>query len=44
MGSVLRSVGASQGNIWTVAPFIPVKMGSKNTKSAKNQKAPNRCC
>ena len=24
MGSVLRSVGASQGNIWSVAPFIPV--------------------
>ena len=24
MGSVLRSVGAFQGNIWSVAPFIPV--------------------
>ena len=23
MGSVLRSVGAFKGNIWSVAPFIP---------------------
>ena len=41
MGSVLRSVGAFQGNIWSVAPFIPVgpsKNGLKNTKKVIFQK------
>ena len=32
MGSVLRSFGAFQGNIWSVAPFIPVGPGE------------NQCC
>ena len=32
MGSVLRSFGAFQGNIWSVAPFIPVGSGE------------NQCC
>ena len=32
MGSVLRSFGAIQGNIWSVAPFIPVGPGE------------NQCC
>ena len=32
MGSVLRSFGAFQGNIWYVAPFIPVGPGE------------NQCC
>ena len=27
MGSVLGSCGAFQGNIWSVAPFIPVGPG-----------------
>ena len=35
MGSVLRSVGASQGNIWTVAPFIPVGPSEKRAKKRK---------
>ena len=32
MGSVLWSFGAFQGNIWSVAPFIPVGNLQKNTK------------
>ena len=32
MGSVLRSFGAFQGNIWSAAPFIPVGPGE------------NQCC
>ena len=32
MGSVLGSFGAFQGNIWSVAPFIPVGNLQKNTK------------
>ena len=42
MGSVLRSVGAFQGNIWSVAPFIPVgpsKNGPK--KHEKNDFSKN---
>ena len=44
MGSVLRSVGAFQGNIWSVAPFIP---GAKlywdgwKYKNALFSKSPN---
>ena len=34
MGSVLSSFGALQGNIWSVAPFIPVGKGSKSEKWA----------
>ena len=32
MGSVLGSFGAFQGNIWSVAPFIPVRRGQKRVK------------
>ena len=32
MGSVLRSFGAFQGNIWSVAPFIPVGSGENDKK------------
>ena len=35
MGSVLRSFGAFQGNIWSVAPFIPVGPGEKTQKMQK---------
>ena len=37
MGSVLRSVGASQGNIWTVAPFIPVGPSEKRAKKCQKR-------
>ena len=36
MGSVLRSFGAFQGKIWSVAPFIPVGLGENGLK--KHQK------
>ena len=36
MGSVLGSFGAFQGNIWSVAPFIPVGLGENGLK--KHQK------
>ena len=32
MWSVLGSFGAFQGNIWSVAPFIPVRRGQKRVK------------
>ena len=35
MGSVLRSFGAFQGNIWSVAPFIPVGLGENRWKKHK---------
>jgi hypothetical protein len=37
MGSVLRSFGAFQGKIWSVAPFIPVGLGEKQPKMTKNE-------
>ena len=37
MGSVLRSFGAYQGNIWSVAPFIPVGLGEYRWKNTKMQ-------
>ena len=33
MGIVLGSFGAFQGNIWSVAPFIPVGPGEKTPKT-----------
>ena len=35
MGSVLRSFGAFQGNIWSVAPFIPVEPCENQWKNTK---------
>ena len=35
MGIVLGSFGAFQGNIWSVAPFIPVGPGEKGSKKAE---------
>ena len=35
MGSVLGPFGAFQGNIWSVAPFIPVGPGKKGSKIEK---------
>ena len=36
MGSVLRSFGAFQGNIWSVAPFIPGGPGENDKKRGEN--------
>ena len=35
IGSVLGSFGAFQGNIWSVAPFIPVGPGENGSKIEK---------
>ena len=35
MGSVLGPFGAFQGNIWSVAPFIPVGPGENGPKIEK---------
>ena len=35
MGIVLGSFGAFQGNIWSVAPFIPVGPGENRWKKHK---------
>ena len=38
MGIVLGSFGAFQGNIWSVAPFIPVGPGENGLKKDKKCK------
>ena len=35
MGTVLRSFGAFQANIWSVAPFIPVGPGENGLKKTQ---------
>ena len=42
MGSVLRSFGAFQGNVSSVAPFIPVGPGENQWKNTKNEISPTQ--
>ena len=41
MGIVLGLFGAFQGNIWSVAPFIPVGNLQKNTKKIISHSDPD---
>ena len=42
MGSVLRSFGAFQGNVYFVAPFIPVETAENQWKNTKNEISPEQ--